>query len=120
MFKNYIIKKEYIIKDKCATTYNPQVNSILEIIHQVILKLVRKFDLQNNYLDEGEPWSGILSATDFAVLSTYHTTLQAMPGQLLFRSDMIRNTPSIADWEDIRLRKQKITDKNNQIEGKKL
>ena len=27
--------------------------------------LVRIFDLQNNYLDKCDPWSGIISATDF-------------------------------------------------------
>ena len=77
------------------------------------------FDLQNEYLDEDEPWSGILAATDFAVRSTYHTNLQVRPGQLIFGRDMILNTPFIADWGDIRLRKQKIIDKNNQLENKK-
>ena len=50
-FKNYLIKTEYGIKDNFATTSNPQVNSILEKLHQVIVNLVRTFDLQNNYLD---------------------------------------------------------------------
>ena len=43
------------------------MNSILEIIHQVIKNLVRTYGLPNNYLDEDEPWSEILAATDFAV-----------------------------------------------------
>ena len=65
------------------------------------------FDLQNNYLDEADPWSGILAATAFAVQSMYHTTLQATPCQTVFRRDMILNTPSIADWEAINLRNKK-------------
>ena len=76
------------------------------------------FDLQNNYLDEDDPWSGILAATYSVLQSTYHTTLQATPGQLIFGRDMILNTPFIAHWEAIRLRKQKIIDKNNQLENK--
>ena len=48
----------------------------------------------------------------------YHTTLQAMPGQILFGRDTILNTPFIAHWGAIMLRKQKIIDKNNQIENK--
>ena len=40
-FKNDLIKNEYGIKSKCVTTANPQVNSILESIHQVIANLVR-------------------------------------------------------------------------------
>ena len=54
---------------------NPQASSILERIYQFVANLVRTFDLQNNYLDEDDPWSGILSATDFVVRSMYHTTL---------------------------------------------
>ena len=84
---------------------NPQANSILERIHQVIVNLVRMFDLQNNYLDEDDPWSGILEATDFAVQSTYYTNPQSIPGQLVFGRDMILNTSFIVDWEAIRLRK---------------
>ena len=76
------------------------------------------FDSKNNYLDEDCPWSGILAATYFAVQNMYHTTFQATPGQLIFRHDMIFNTPFIADWEAIRLLKQEIIDKNNQLENK--
>ena len=91
---------------------------MIEIIHQVIANLVCTYDLQHNYLDEDEPWSGILAATDFVVQSTYHTTLQATQGHLVFGRDMILNTTLTADWEAIRLRKQKIIDKSNQIENK--
>ena len=49
------------------------MNSILEIIHQIIANLVHKFDLQNNYLDEDDPWSEILTAMAFAVLSQFRT-----------------------------------------------
>ena len=55
---------------------------------------------------------------EFAIRSTQHTTLQATPGHLVFRCDMILNTPFIADWEDIRLLNQNIIDKNNQLEKK--
>ena len=44
--------------------------------------------------------------------------LLAIPGQLIFGRDMILNTSFIADWEAIRLRKQKIIDNKNQIENK--
>ena len=48
---------------------NPQANSILEIIYQVIANLVYMFDLKNIYLDEYDLWSGILGAMDFTVHS---------------------------------------------------
>ena len=56
---------------------NIQVNSLLEIIHQVIAKLVCMFDLKNDYLDEDDPWLSILSATYFISHSMYHKILQA-------------------------------------------
>ena len=97
---------------------NPQSNSILEIIQQLIVNLVSTFDLQNKYLDKDEPWSGLLAATAFAVQIIYHTTPQSTPGQLVFGRDIILNTLFIAYLGAIRLRKQKIIDKNNQLENK--
>ena len=44
--------------------------------------------------------------------------LQATTGHMVCGRDMILNTPSIADWGDIMLRKKKIIDKNNQLENK--
>ena len=118
-FKNYLIEREYGIKAKCATTENPQDNSTLERISQINPNLVCTFDLQNNYQDEDDPWSGILSATDFVVQIMYHTTIQSTPGKMVFGRDMILNTPFIAEYEYIRLHRQKIIDKNNQIEKKR-
>ena len=51
------------------------------------------FNLQNNYLDEDDPWSSILAATNFVVCSTYHTKLQATPVKLVFERDMIYVIP---------------------------
>jgi hypothetical protein len=57
--------------------------------------MICTFNLEENFLDNDDPWSGILSATAFAVQSTYHTTLRAMPGQLVFGRDMILNIQHI-------------------------
>ena len=46
VFRNDLIKILYGIKAKCATTENPQVNSILERIRKVIVNLVSTFDLK--------------------------------------------------------------------------
>ena len=96
---------------------NHQANYILERIHQVIAKLVHTFNLNNNCLDQDDPWSGILAATAFTVHSTYHTTLQATPAQLMFGHDTILNNPFFTDWEAIRIPKQKLIDKNNKNEN---
>ncbi len=114
-----MIRDDYGIKGKPITVRNPQANAIVERIHQVIGNMIRTFELQGNYLDEDDPWQGILSAVAFAVRATYHTTLQKTPGQLVFGRDMILNVQHTANWEYIRGRKQKLIDKNNQRENAK-
>jgi hypothetical protein len=114
-----MVQNEYGIKAKPITVRNPQANAIVERVHQVIGNMIRTFELEQNYLDETDPWGGILAATAFAVRSTYHTTLQATPGQLVFGRDMIFNIKHVADWEAIKQRKQKIINQNNARENKK-
>ena len=108
-----MIKNDYGIKGKPITVRNPQANAIVERVHQVIGNIIRTFELESNYLDEDDPWKGILSATAFAVRSTFHTSLQSTPGQLVFGRDMIFNIQHIANWEFIKQRKQKIINLNN-------
>jgi transposase InsO family protein len=114
-----MIKNDYGIKGKPITVRNPQANAIVERVHQVIGNIIRTFELENNYLDEEDPWKGILSATAFAVRSTFHTTLHQSPGQLVFGRDMILNIKHTANWEYIKQRKQKLIDKNNKLENAK-
>jgi hypothetical protein len=117
-FRDMLVN-DYGIKRKPITVRNPQANAIVERVHQVIGNIIRTFELQDNYLDEEDPWKGILSATAFAVRATYHTTLQKTPGQLVFGRDMIFNVKHAANWEFIRARKQNIIKKNNKRENAK-
>jgi hypothetical protein len=114
-----MLVNDYGIKRKPITVRNPQANAIVERIHQVIANMVRTFELETNYLDVDDPWKGILSATAFAVRSTYHTTLKKTPGQLVFGRDMIFNIQHVANWEYIRQNKQKVIEKNNKAENAK-
>ena len=84
-----IIQKDYGIKRKPITVRNPQANAIVERIHQVIGNMIRTFELEDRYLDEDDPWKGILCAVAFAIRSTVHTTLQHTPGQLVFGRDIV-------------------------------
>ena len=63
------------------------------------------FDLQNNYLDKEDPGTYIIEDNEFLAQSTYHNMLKYVSGQILFRGDIILNTPLISDWEYIRIRK---------------
>jgi hypothetical protein len=111
-----MVEKDYGIKIKGCTTRNPQANSIIERIHQVIGNMIRTFDLENA---ENNPWNGIIADTAFAVRSTCHTTLQATPGQLVFGRDVIFNTKHIANWEMIKTHKQNLITQNNKKENSK-
>ena len=61
--------------------------------------MIRTFELyDNDGIDDDDPWSGILAAVMAAMRSTYSTTTQATPMQLVFGRDAIINTKFIADW----------------------
>ena len=53
----------------------------------------------------------------FAVRATYHKMLQASPMQLVFGRDSILNIKHVADWEQIRQRKQLRINHNNKREN---
>jgi hypothetical protein len=55
----------------------------------------------------------ILAPVQWAMNSTYHTTLQATSAQLAFHRDMIMPTSYMAHWQSICQRRQAITDRNN-------
>ena len=74
--------------------HNPQANAIVEHVHQTIGNMIRTFQVyDNDELDDEDPWTGILAAIMAAVRSTYSTTTQATPMQLVFGHDAIFNIP---------------------------
>jgi transposase InsO family protein len=100
---------DYRIKRKVISMRNPQANAIVEHVHQTLGNLIRSFQLQDKpYYDPDDPWGGILAAVAFVLRSTYHMTLQAMPGQLVFGRDMVLNVQHLTDWTAIKARKQQI------------
>ena len=63
------------MKHKLTTVKNPQVNSILERIHQVVMNMVRTTDIDMQDTCEPEMIDKILSNVGWAIRSTYHTML---------------------------------------------
>ena len=92
-------QNDYVLNRKPITTRNPQSNAIIKRIHQTIGNIIRTFDVSN--IVNNDPWSGILAATMFSVLATYHTTLQASRMQLVFGRDTILNIKHVDNWEHI-------------------
>jgi hypothetical protein len=99
--------RNYGLKAKPTSTYNPQSNGgIIERIHLVIGNMLRTFENNNRDLQPIMPFWSFFSAASWAIHSTYHTTLQATPGQLVFGRDMLLSIPFRADWAQLKIRKQ--------------
>ena len=79
--------------------------------------MIRTWEVENIDLEDTDPFIGIVSAICFAIRSTYHTTLQATPGQVVFGRDMIFPITHITDWQQIHNRKQELINKNNEREN---
>jgi hypothetical protein len=105
------------IKCRPFTSYNPQGNSVIERIHQVMGNMLRAFELEERELDPDDPWNEFLQACAFGIRSTFHTTLQASPGQLVFGRDMIHDIRFKANWDRIKNNKQKIIANSNKREN---
>ena len=85
----------YGIVPSPTTIQNPQANSILERIHQVIGNMIRTSNLTESL------WVDLLPAVAFAIRGTFHTTLKATPCQLVFGRDLILDASFTANWSAI-------------------
>ena len=81
--------------------------------------MLRTFELEETELDENDPWGPFMSAVGFAIRSTYHTTLEATPAQLVFGRDMLLPVRMQADWARIQQKRQKEMTCNNERENRK-
>ena len=61
----------------------------------------------------------VLQAVAFGIRSTFHSSLQASPGQITFGRDMIITSTYLANWKFIRAHQKKNTLYNNARENKK-
>ena len=64
-------------------------------------------------LDKHDPFGEILARIAWAIRSTYHTSLQASPGQLVFGRDMLLDIKHNTDWDKLYKRQQNKIDKSN-------
>jgi len=99
-FANMVIE-DYRIKRKPMTKKNPQVNAIIERIHQTVGNSLRTLNKQD--IDKKEPLLGILAAVMFAIIATYYITTQAIPAQLVFGRDAVLNTVFQANWKYVEI-----------------
>ena len=124
-FKKEFIEtvKNYGLKAKPTSSYNPQSNGIIERVHQVVGNALRVLEInkdpENRVIDDQDPWDNVLSQVAWAIRSTYHTTLEATPGQLVYARDMLLPVKYRIHWAHVRTRKQELINSNNARENKK-
>jgi hypothetical protein len=98
--------KDFDVKATLTTVENPQANSPVERIHQVIQNMLAVKDLESQTFDFIDPWGEILSSVAWAIRASYHSTLKATPGELVFGQDMIFNMNKVVDWQLAEKQKQ--------------
>lgn len=103
--------ESYGVKPRPTTVKNPQANSVLERIHQVLGDMVRTSDLDAN------AWEQVLPSVAFAIRATVSTTKEATPAQLVFGRDMVMNTAFMANWKRITDRKLRQVLRHNEREN---
>ena len=78
---------------------NPQGNSPVERIHQVVQNMIKTKELDKLIFDYIDPWDEVLSSVSWSVRKSYHSTLLATPEQLVFGRDMLFNTKKAINWK---------------------
>ena len=73
--------------------------------------LVQTSYIGKTYIDKYEPWSGILAAAVFAIISTANRSKFYSTRQLLFCRDVIILIKHTVDWELVLQKNQKQTNK---------
>ena len=107
----------YGIKRKPTSSHNPQANAIVERVHGVLNDMLRTFELEELEIKKDDPWTEFLTSCAFAIRSTYHSTLDATPAQVVFGRDMILPISWQANWEQLRARRQEMISHNNAREN---
>jgi hypothetical protein len=76
--------KSYDITRKPTRVKNPQVNAILESVHQVLGQMLHTAELDMADSVTPDEVDVFLDNTAWAICSIYHTVLKASPGAAIF------------------------------------
>ena len=104
------LQKYLDIKPILTTIKNPQANSPVERVHQVILNILVTKDLDKKVFDHIDPSGENLTSIEWSIRAYYHCTIMTTPGQAVFVRDMIFNLASVVDWRVITAVKQQQVD----------
>ena len=111
--------RDWSIKPKCITVKNPQANSPVERVHQVVRHMFLTKNFKEKTFDNIDPFGAILSSVAWAIRASFNTSTQATPAQLVFGRDMMFNLTSLINWKELMIRKQQLVDQANLRENAK-
>ena len=103
------------LKQCSSNAWNPQLNAILERIHQVLADVLVTFYLEGTYIDvnKEDSFDEYLTVVLYVIRSSYHQSHGHSPAQLVFGRDMFSPVSVDTDWNAIRENKQPRINKNN-------
>ena len=99
------------MKKKPTTARSPQPDGATERTHQALRGSLAAPGLPKLELPLASPFGSFAAAASWAIRSSYHSTLKATPGQLVFGSDMLLDAQLKAGWAGTKLRKQSLIGK---------
>ena len=77
---------------------NPQSNTQLQQVHQVIYNILFTKYLDNKLFEHIYPQGETLAYISWEIIESYHHPLKYTPGQYVLGRNMIINLKSIVDW----------------------
>ena len=106
-FGKSLIEEECGITAKPITSVNCMSNTVLELVHQVLVKLVRTFNISQTYVDKNDPCvDSHFSCSSVCNLLNNQQAKDFSLGQLVFGRDMILPIKNRVDWRLICQKKQ--------------
>ncbi|DAZ98407.1 TPA: hypothetical protein N0F65_000121 [Lagenidium giganteum] len=83
----------YGVHAKPITSKSPAANAIVERIHLVIGDKMR-----TSQINSADEWTEFCANVVFATRASFHTTMQATPGEMSFGRQMLFNLDHLTDW----------------------
>ena len=105
---NYLNIKPVLTKIK-----NPQAKTMVEWVHQVILKMLYTKDTYNKVLNSTDPWSETLAYIAWVIMEYYQNTIHTTSYQSVFGIYMIFNFTSLVYWKVINASEKRQVDIEN-------
>jgi hypothetical protein len=110
--------KDWSIRPQTTTIKNPQSNSPVERIHQVIHHMFTTKNLKEQTFDYIDPFGHVLASIAWAIRASYNSATNATPAQMVFGRDMLFNISTLINWKTLSLNKQMSVDKANLRENR--